>query len=148
MGLLGGYILVPQIILSTIPDGPIITASVAASSALAGSRGAIPIEVRLLLDTESAQSSLDPSVIHRLKLQPTGIISVHTPAMGYAPERMPLFEVALIISIDGATRTFDPLSVREFQRPRQGIDGSIGRDVLSQCLFAYSGAHNACILSI
>jgi predicted aspartyl protease len=105
-----------------------------------------PVLVRLLVDTGASGTVIDPAVISKLNLSPTGMVTIHTPSTGTTPHQ--ISHVSLVIPHQALTRTFFALPIGECSLRAQGIDGLLGRDVLAHCLFIYAGPDNAYILSI
>jgi hypothetical protein len=107
-----------------------------------------PVLVRLLVDTGASGTVIDPAVISKLNLSPTGLMTIHTPSTGTTPHQISQYDVSLVIPHQALTRTFFALPIGECSLKEQGIDGLLGRDVLAHCLFIYAGPDNAYILSI
>ncbi|HEX6747062.1 MAG TPA: aspartyl protease family protein [Longimicrobium sp.] len=130
-------------------NGPVLTAvvgvSIARGDALMAAGQPIPegISIRALIDTGASCTCVDPAVLDRLNLAPTGFVSVHTPSTGGAPHQAEQYDVSLIIP--GAGPHHVPLAipavpVMATELSLQGIDALIGRDVLRECVLIYNGS--------
>ena len=58
------------------------------------------VPVRALIDTGASCTCVDPSVIAKLGINPTGNIPIHTPSTGGTPEMCNQFDIALVIATD------------------------------------------------
>src|ERR1700730_16791257 len=120
------------------PSGPIVTAFLAVSqarrAALTPAGQPIPAnqQITALVDTGASCTSVDPSVIEALNLQPTGTASVITPSTGTTPHQTDPYDVALIIPapISQAPLVFPTIAVISSQLLQaQGFHALIGRDI-------------------
>ena len=96
---------------------------------------------RMLVDTGASHTCVDHSVIGPLKLEPTGLISAHTPTTHGKPTELFQYDVRILLanpSLSGV-RSFDALPVSACHLASQGIQGLLGRDVLAQCQLLYNG---------
>jgi hypothetical protein len=107
-----------------------------------------PVVARLLIDTGASGTVIDPAIVNQLNLSPTGLMTIHTPSTGVTPHQINQYDVSLVILHQILTRTFFALPIGECSLKSQGIDGLLGRDILTHCLFIYAGPDNAYILSI
>ena len=130
-------------------NGPVLTVvigvSVPRGDALMTAGRAVPtgISARALIDTGASCSCVDPSILVKLELTPTGSVPVHTPSTGGAPHLAEQYYVSLIIP--GAGTHHVPLAipavpVTAANLSLQGVDALIGRDVLRECIFIYNGS--------
>jgi hypothetical protein len=130
-------------------NGPVLTVvigvSVARGDALMTAGQPVPagISARALIDTGASCTCVDPSILAKLELTPTGTVSVHTPSTGPAAHLAEQYDVSLIIP--GAGTHHVPLAlpaipVMAADLSVQGIDALIGRDVLRDCIFIYNGS--------
>jgi hypothetical protein len=141
---------VPHFTLQIGPNGPVVTAVLTVSQArrLALSAAQQPIpppqQIRALVDTGASCTSVDPSVITALNLQPTGNVSVITPSTGTTPHQANQYDVALLIP--GPAPTDPPLVfptvpvIAAQLLQAQGFHALIGRDILNRCLLIYNGS--------
>lgn len=99
-----------------------------------------PVACRLLIDTGASSTVLDTLVIKALGLLPSGSVSVHT-ASTDAGNMHQCFQYAVSLTIvhTSINWTFSALPVLESALSHQGIDGLLGRDILSKCLLVYNG---------
>lgn len=107
-----------------------------------------PIIARMLVDTGASMTSIGPKFVSELGLVPTGSISMHTPSTGATPHVVATYDVALYFSgHEGAMHSIQVQSVMECDLGSQGIDGLIGRDILSKASLTYFGPGSICYLS-
>jgi hypothetical protein len=106
-----------------------------------------PIRVRLLLDTGAKSTCLDPSIFKSLSLSPTGTTFIRTPSTGQVPFACNTYDVSITILHTSAHLFRGSLPVMEADFRAQGIDGLLGRDVLSDCLVIYDGPGQSFTLS-
>jgi hypothetical protein len=84
-------------------NGPVLTVvigvSVARGDALMTAGQPVPagISARALIDTGASCTCVDPSILAKLALTPTGTVSVHTPSTGPAAHLAEQYDVSLII---------------------------------------------------
>ena len=145
----------PHITAQVSPLGPLLDVRVGVSlprqEALQKANAAVPVAVpaRLLIDTGTSGTVLDPAIISQLGTTSTGIMTAHTPSTQQgAPGEFNQFDVSLHIPTLTLTRSFQALPVGESGFKHQGFDCLLGRDVLAQCLLIYTGPDNAYLLSI
>lgn len=137
----------PHFTLPTVLDGPIVDAVIDVSANRANALRTSGVEapqkqtVRLLVDTGASGSSLDPSILRALRIQPTGIIQVHTSTTGGRAAMCNQYDVSLRIpSAAGAPFAIENLAVSEHDfLTAHNIHGLLGRDVLRYCIFMYNG---------
>lgn len=130
--------------------GPVVNAAVGVSEArrkaLIAAGAAVPpqVAIRALIDTGASLTSIVPSALAKLGLEPTGSVSVHTPSTGTTPHSAAQYDVSLVIP--GPTPESQMLRVDTMPAitaeltAQQGIDALIGRDVLRTCLLTYNGS--------
>lgn len=137
----------PHFTLQVGPNGPIVNAFVAVSQGrtaaltAAGQPIPKPAPIFALVDTGASCTCVDPSVLHGLKLTPTGSISVNTPSTGSTPHETYQYDVALVIPApSGPPLVFQTIPVVAADLlEAQGFHALIGRDILSRCFFSYNG---------
>jgi len=138
---------VPHFTLQISSEGPTLNASVGVSqpraAALKNAGQPIPklMSVRALVDTGASCTCIDPSILTELNLTPTGVVSLNTPSTGTKPQQADQFDVSLFIPAPSGLPLFIhtmPVVASELLAA-QGFHALLGRDVLSQCLFAYNG---------
>jgi len=135
----------PHLTLQLTTGGPIVDILVGVSQPRqaaiqrAGLSVPQPIQIRALLDTGASCTCVDPSVLNKLGLAPTGIAPMHTPSTGSQAHVASQYDVSLILMHPMLTFTIHAAPVVEAQLAIQGIQGLIGRDVLSNCLLIYDG---------
>jgi hypothetical protein len=130
--------------------GPVVNAAVGVSGArrkaLIDAGAAVPpqVAIRALIDTGASLTSIDPSALAKLGLEPTGSVSVHTPSTGATPHSAAQYDVSLLIpgpTVDSPMLRVDTMPVITAElTSQQGIDALIGRDVLHTCLLVYNGS--------
>jgi hypothetical protein len=108
-----------------------------------------PVVGRFLIDTGASHTNMDDEIAAKLKIKPVDFVSVHTPSTNGVPVQVPVYAVDLIMP----GRPGKPMhivrsafvSCSHFKS--QGIDGLIGRDVLSEIVLIYDGPGQTCTLS-
>jgi hypothetical protein len=130
-------------------NGPVLTVvigvSVARGDALMTAGRPVPagISARALIDTGASCTCVDPSILVKLALTPTGTVSVHTPSTGPAAHLAEQYDVSLLVPGAGAHHVplaLPAIPVMAAELSVQGIDALIGRDVLRDCIFIYNGS--------
>lgn len=136
----------PSVSLQILPLGPVIDIHIGVSGprreALSQANQSVPpyVPCRLLIDTGASSTCVDPWIIKKLNLSPSGIVSIHTPSTSAnSAHSCQQYDVSLLISHTAINRVFAAIPVIESNLVHQGIDGLLGRDVLSQCLLIYNG---------
>jgi hypothetical protein len=138
----------PHFTLQVSADGPVATAYVQLSGprrkALEEVGQPIPeaIPIRALVDTGASCTCVDPVVMKKLQIAPTGSVPMHTPSTGQTPHHADQYDVTIIIpgaSAGDAPLIFETISVVGTDLAVQGIDALIGRDILSRCILHYNG---------
>ncbi len=135
----------PHVALNNTPSGPIIQVSIGVSvmhydaMVAAGMSPITPIKVNLLVDTGASSTNIDTNIIKKLGIMPTGTVSVHTPSTGATPKEMDLYAVSMFISGYGPMKVIQAMPVIATDFSSQGIDGLLGRDVLSHAHMTYDG---------
>jgi len=136
----------PHFTLNLVPEGPIISLIVGASApriqALQAANLPIPtpVTLRCLIDTGASGTCLDTTAIAPLGLSPTGTTLISTPSTGANPHQCNTFDVGIMFYHTENSRVFGTVPVMATDFSAQQIDGLLGRDILSSCLFVYDGA--------
>lgn len=104
---------------------------------------------RLLIDTGASATCLDSWVFNTLGIKPISSVSIQTPSTsannGHTCNQ---YDVCLVIPHTDLNLSFHAIPVIESSFTHQGIDGLLGRDVLSSCVFIYNGETKTYTLSI
>ena len=146
----------PSINLTITPGGPHITVLIALSAPhrdaliAAGKTPPVPAVGTFLIDTGASGTAVDPQLVASLALTPKGAVMVQTPSTNGQPVACPTYDVMLIIpSGDPAVQPLfiEALPVMEASFKSHGIDGLLGRDVLSKCVLIYNGTSGSYVLS-
>ena len=100
---------------------------------------AIPVDA--LVDTGASCTCVDPAVLQKLGIPPSGQTSVLTPSTGNQAVSADQYDVSLVIL---ATNQQPPLAhaaipVVASELSGQGFQMLLGRDVLRGCLLTYDG---------
>lgn len=140
----------PHFALTFTHLGPIINVIVDVTPArrealIAGNQPVPPYQLaRMLVDTGASCTCVDPFIIAKLGINPTGVSSIHTPSTQGAPASHSQYDVSLVIKGAGAAdiKVFDAMPIVEAQLRSQGIDGLLGRDALAECLIVYDGSNS------
>lgn len=146
----------PSINLTITPGGPLIQVYITLSAphrdalVAAGKTPPNPALGTFLIDTGASGTAVDPQLVASLGLTPKGAVMVQTPSTNGQPVACPTYDVMVIIPAnDPAVPPFfvEALPVMEASFKSQGIDGLIGRDVLSKCVLVYNGTNGTYVLS-
>lgn len=140
------------------PAGPLLRVTLMSSQArqaalsAAGQHVAPPVSANLLIDTGASCTVIDDNLVAQLGLQATGSVQVHTPSTGTAPVTRQSYDIGLIIMGQAPAggqggHWVQNLPIMDADFSAQGIDGLLGRDVLSQCRMTYSGSDQLVFLS-
>jgi len=98
-----------------------------------------PVLSRGLVDTGASHTCIDPEIIKRLGINPTGTTSVTTPSTGSTPHTCNQFDVGIIIPSEKLNYQIYSLPVMESELSNQGFHVLIGRDILRNCILHYNG---------
>jgi hypothetical protein len=95
----------------------------------------------LLIDTGASASAIDSQIIQALGIPASGSVRIHTPSTGLTPHTCSQYDVGIALSLPGPQIWWlaTSLAVAESDFSLQGIDGLLGRDVLSQCVVVFNG---------
>lgn len=145
----------PFLTLSLEPGGPIITVGFVVSAprraALqrAGQPIPSPVIVRGLIDTGASCTCVDPTVIKKLQLAPSGTVPIHTPSTGTVPHNCNQFDIGIAIIMDNGQVHLPGMiiPVIESDLNSQGIQALLGRDLLDQGILIYNGTSRSVTLA-
>jgi len=104
-----------------------------------------------LLDTGASATCIDPSILQKLRLTPTGQVMIRTPSTGINPVLFDQYDVS--IYVPPASQDQIPLYMGTLPvvctelLASQGFHILVGRDILAQCVFIYNGSMNWFTLS-
>ncbi|HMB53752.1 MAG TPA: hypothetical protein VKU40_10565 [Thermoanaerobaculia bacterium] len=102
-----------------------------------------PVPIRALVDTGASCSSVDPDVLAKLSLTPTGVASLFTSSTGAQPHDCDQYDVGLLIPGPPGAQPFlketVPVVAASFFE-HHGFHALVGRDVLSSCVLTYNGS--------
>ena len=142
------------------PQGPVVDVFVGVSQArlnairAAGQPDPQVERARLLVDTGASNTNICVSVIGRLGITATGQVPVNTPSTDGVPVFMDQYDVNLYFIFagtagptSGGSHTIPtiPITCANFQNT--GIQGLLGRDILSKTSLVYLGDINVCSLN-
>ena len=106
------------------------------------------VSVTFLIDTGASGTCVDPNSVSTLGLVPTGAAQIQTPSTNGMPHSCNTYDISLIIpSPMGMPFLVNALPVVESVLKPQGIDGLMGRDVLSMCTLYYNGPEGSYTLA-
>ena len=97
------------------------------------------IRARLLIDSGASSTNIDAKIIIALAIPPRGTTQIHTPSTGANPHIASLFDISLQIAVPPQTLRFPALLTVGSDFSASGIDGLLGRDVLSNALWVCDG---------
>ena len=138
----------PHFTLNLTAEGPLINLFVGVSAprmrALQEANLPVPqgVILRCLIDTGASGTCLDATAIAPLGLTPTGTTLISTPSTGAIPHQCNTFDVGVVFAHPVNNRIFGVVPIVATDFSAQRIDGLLGRDILSSCLFVYDGAAN------
>ena len=141
----------PHFTLPLDVGGPILNAAVFVSSArravLLQMGHPVPqaILIRALVDTGASFTAIEPSVLQKLSLTPTGTIEIATPSTGQGTHTTDTFDIDFAIGAGPNDSPFVMPNLRVAAAElfsRQGIHALIGREILQRHVFIYNGSMN------
>ncbi len=100
------------------------------------------LPIQAIVDTGSTTTAVDPSILEKLDLTPTGRTPLIIP--GKEPVFVEQYDVSLVIQ--SARKDQPPLIISTLPAicvellDNQGFHALIGRDILSHCVFYYNGS--------
>ena len=106
-----------------------------------------PVRIKGLIDTGASCTCIDPSVIKKLNIPPTGSVGISTPSTGSNTHTCNQYDVSINLLHPELVYTINILPIVESHLSSQGIDALIGRDVLANCLLVYNGQIEAYTLA-
>ena len=140
----------PHITLQITQKGALLNAvigiSVARKEALDQASQPIPppTQIQAIVDTGSNATAVDPSVLEKLNLTPTGSTTIITPSTGNQPVPVDQYDISILIPAARSDQlplflpTLPAICVKLLDS--QGFHALIGRDILAQCIFSYNGS--------
>jgi len=146
----------PYFTLRTLGFGPVLVCFVGPSKEREGilkvAEMSVPDfeEVRALIDTGASCTCVDPSVLRKLGLSPTGQVGVYTPSTSSTvPHEADQYDISVHIPAPdhAPPLVFQNLPVIGAELSHQGYDLLIGRDILNACLFIYDARCSAFTLA-
>jgi predicted aspartyl protease len=138
----------PLLTLPLEPQGAIVTVAFAVSGPRqaamrkAGLAVPPPAVVRALIDTGASCTCVDPAVVGKLGLSPSGTVEILTPSTGDTPHTCRQFDVAVAVIMDGSQVHLSSLIIPVIESDlcgQENIQALLGRDVLDQGLLVYHG---------
>ena len=104
---------------------------------------------RGLVDTGASCTCVDPTVVQKLQLEPSGTTQMLTPSTGATPHICSQFDVAVAIVMDARQVHVCSLltPVVESDLSPHGIQALIGRDVLDRGILIYDGCRRQIALA-
>jgi hypothetical protein len=105
-----------------------------------------PVSGTFLVDTGASGTCMDSSLIGALGIPPSGCVDVQTPTTDGVPLTRDQYDVSIYVPnvkrLDPANWSpgfvINALPVLGTSLKSQGIDGLIGRDILSMCVLIYN----------
>lgn len=136
-------------------QGPILNVFILVSGpradALKAAGKPIPnaVPAKLLIDTGATSSCVCSSVVTALGINPTGNTPVLTPSTGATPHLAPTYDIGMFFQglSPQDVHGIGTISVTCNDFSAQGIDGLLGRDVLSKGRLFYDGREGMYFLS-
>jgi hypothetical protein len=135
-----------------LSEGPIVRALVHVSAARAEAMQNAGLQlpqaeiITALLDTGVSCTAIDPSILKKLGIPATGSVPILTPSTDQKPHICNQYDVLLAIITSHPSHYHVvslTLPIIETNLSLQGIQGLIGRDILSKGVFWYNGHENS-----
>lgn len=144
----------PSINFTNTPRGPLLTMYVGISiprqAAMQAAGVPVPTMVSgtFLLDTGASSTCVDPSLMSKLGIAPTGVVGIQTPSTAGGSHQCNQYDAAIYIP-GGNNIGFwvEALPIVETSLASQGIEGLIGRDIINRCTLVYNGSANLVTLA-
>jgi hypothetical protein len=136
-------------------DGPVIEIGIGQSAArIAALRAAsqpvsAPVITRGLIDTGASCTCIDPEIVARLGLVPTGVCQMFSASSDTTPDLCMQYDVALAIFVDSQQVHSASFTIPVVERPLKGhgFQALIERDVLAHGVLIYHGKAGSLSLS-
>jgi predicted aspartyl protease len=106
-----------------------------------------PIAIRALIDTGASGTCLDPWVFQQLNLPASGVAHVHTPTTSGVATAQNQYDVDILVMLGKHVERIETLPVLESHLTPLGIDGLLGRDILSHGILIFNGSAGQFTLS-
>lgn len=109
-----------------------------------------PATGTFLLDTGASTTCVDPKLVRRLGIDPSGSIMMQTPSTNGTAVACNQYDVSLYVppSVPGTLGLLIPaIPITETMLSTQGIDGLLGRDVIDSNVIIYNGSTRIMTLS-
>jgi predicted aspartyl protease len=104
--------------------------------------------IRALIDTGANCTCVDPEVIKKLALTPSGVVHMLSASTGATPHVCNQFDVAIVIAMDNQVHVPSlVIPVIESNLKTHGFHALIGRDVLDQGVMIYDGPRRSITLT-
>lgn len=132
----------PHILAAFGPAGPLVGLEIDAPAPGTGAPDTSPrVAARLQIDTGASATAIDEGLLARIGAEPIDIAACATAAQRSV--RLQVYRVRRSLG-PGVSIDSRVLGVRV---ANQGIDGLLGRDLLSHCVMVYDGPRKHCTVS-
>lgn len=144
----------PSITLPLTPQGAVVRLAIMVSTprqnSLIAAKQPVPAPViaNEVVDTGASCTCIDPALLTKLGLAPSGVTNIHTPTTAGIAQQCNQYDVDITVILgNGRLHVIRSLPVIGSALSSYGIDGLLGRDVISQGILIYNGEHNEFTLS-
>ncbi len=107
----------------------------------------LPVVVPALLDTGSARTLIDPTIVDQLRIEPAGLTRLQTATTGTAYGVRQTFDVGFRWGAPQVSLVSGCHQVIASDLGSLGVRALIGRDLLNRCHLVYNGPHDEFTLS-